>query len=73
MVGGFCLYLKGVEMIGARDASMLVTTEVPTSSLLTFLFMGVPLALLDYTGFAFIVVASIVAAIGVDDAPATKA
>ncbi len=58
-IGAFCLYLKGVEYIGALKASMIACVEPVAAALMSFLFLGTTYTLLDILGFAFIVISVI--------------
>lgn len=50
----FCLYLKGVSMVGPFMASLLGTIEPVTAIIISFVFLGADFKWIDLVGFAMI-------------------
>ena len=50
----FCLYLKGVSMVGPFMASLLGTIEPVTAIIVSFVFLGADFKWIDVVGFAMI-------------------
>lgn len=50
----FCLYLKGVSMVGPFMASLLGTIEPVTAIIVSFIFLGAGFKWIDLVGFAMI-------------------
>lgn len=53
-IGAFCLYLKGVEYIGAVKASIIACIEPIAAAFFSWLFIGTRYAWLDIISFALI-------------------
>ncbi|EDO7083539.1 EamA family transporter, partial [Campylobacter coli] len=58
-IGAFCLYLKGVEYIGALRASMIACIEPVAAAFMSFLFLGTRYSFLDLFAFALIILSVI--------------
>ncbi|EIM1029664.1 EamA family transporter [Campylobacter coli] len=58
-IGAFCLYLKGVEYIGAVRASMIACIEPVAAAFMSFLFLGTRYSFLDLFAFALIILSVI--------------
>lgn len=58
-IGAFCLYLKGVEYIGALRASMIASIEPVAAALMSFLFLKTRYSLLDIFAFVLIILSVI--------------
>ncbi len=58
-IGAFCLYLKGVELIGAMRASMIACIEPVAAAFMSFLFLGTSYTFLDLFAFALIIISII--------------
>lgn len=54
-IGAFCLYLKGVELIGAFKASMIACIEPVAAAFMSFLFLGTIYSVIDLFAFALII------------------
>ncbi|EAW0605845.1 EamA/RhaT family transporter [Campylobacter lari] len=54
-IGAFCLYLKGVELIGAFKASMIACIEPVAAAFMSFLFLGTIYSMIDLFAFALII------------------
>lgn len=54
-IGAFCLYLKGVELIGAFKASMIACIEPVATAFMSFLFLGTIYSMIDLFAFALII------------------
>ena len=65
----FCCYLAGVRRIGAAKGSILAAIEPVASTVLSVVWLGVPLGGMDFAGIALIVAAMILLA--GDDAEGT--
>lgn len=58
-IGAFCLYLKGVELIGAMRASMIACIEPVAAAFMSFLFLGTSYNFLDIFAFILIIISVI--------------
>lgn len=58
-IGAFCLYLKGVEYIGALKASMIACIEPVAAAFMSFLFLGTSYTFLDLFAFTLIIISVI--------------
>ncbi|TEY01591.1 DMT family transporter [Campylobacter sp. US33a] len=58
-IGAFCLYLKGVELIGVMRASMIACIEPVAAAFMSFLFLGTRYAFLELFAFALIIISII--------------
>lgn len=54
-IGAFCLYLKGLEIIGAIKASMIACLEPVVAALMTCLLLGTVYTYLDIIAFCMII------------------
>lgn len=61
-IGAFCLYLKGLEYVGAVKASILACVEPVGAALLAFLILGTSYSFLDIFSFALILLSVILVA-----------
>ncbi|SFM34272.1 DMT family transporter [Pelosinus propionicus] len=51
----FCFYMQGVKLIGATHASMYASVEPVSAALLSFLWLKVSFEIVDFVGFALII------------------
>ncbi|TKX29802.1 EamA family transporter [Campylobacter sp. MIT 12-5580] len=58
-IGAFCLYLKGVEYIGALKASMIACVEPVAAALMSFAFLGTRYTFIDIFAFILIILSVI--------------
>lgn len=58
-IAAFCLYLKGVEYIGALKASMIACVEPVAAALMSFAFLGTKYTFIDIFAFTLIILSVI--------------
>lgn len=58
-IGAFCLYLKGMEYVGALKASMIACIEPVAAAFMSFLFLDTSYTFLDLVAFALIIISVI--------------
>ncbi len=55
-IGAFCLYLKGLEFIGAVRASMIACVEPVAAAVMTWFFLGTSFTSIDIAAFGLIMI-----------------
>ena len=53
-IGAFWLYLSGVQMVGASNASMLASIEPVAATVISVVWLKVQFQIIDFIGFIFV-------------------